>query len=102
MLKSSLPLLAAIFGLLLPPASHAETNFGQVAMYVANMLQNHHLSHHEFDDQMSKKVLEGYLNFLDYSHIYFTQQDVDDFRSKYATSLDDHVYLKLRWYLQVF
>ena len=91
MLKSSLPLLAAIFGLLLPPASHAETNFGQVAMYVANMLQNHHLSHHEFDDQMSKKVLEGYLNFLDYSHIYFTQQDVDDFRSKYATSLDDHV-----------
>ncbi len=91
MFKSPLPLLAAVVCLLTPPASQAETNFGQVAMYVANMLQNHHLSHHEFDDQMSKKVLDGYLNFLDYSHIYFTQQDVDDFRSKYATSLDDHV-----------
>lgn len=37
----------------------AETNYGQVAMHVAYMLQNHHLSHQEFDDEVSKKLLTG-------------------------------------------
>lgn len=69
----------------------SETNYGQVAMVVANMLQNHHYSHREFNDEVSKQVLDSYLNFLDFSHIYFTQQDVDGFRAKYATTLDDHV-----------
>ena len=69
----------------------AETNYGQVAMVVANMLTNHHYSHREFNDDVSKQVLDAYLNLLDFSHIYFTQQDVDDFRSKYGTTLDDHI-----------
>ena len=71
--------------------ARSETNYGQVAMVVANMLQNHHYSHREFNDDVSKQVLDSYLNFLDFSHIYFTQQDVDGFRAKYATTLDDHV-----------
>jgi len=74
-----------------PVTVPAETNYGQVAMVVATMLQNHHYSHREFNDDVSKQVLESYLNFLDFSHIYFTQQDVDAFREQYATTLDDHV-----------
>jgi carboxyl-terminal processing protease len=73
------------------PLAKAETNYGQVAMHVAYMLQNHHYSHREFDDEVSKQLLESFLNFLDFSHIYFTQEDVDAFRAKYAISLDDHI-----------
>ncbi|QIF03647.1 carboxy terminal-processing peptidase [Roseimicrobium sp. ORNL1] len=77
-----------------PSPARAETNFGQVAMHVAYMLQNHHLSHQEFDETVSKKLLEAYLNFLDYSHIYFTQDDVDKFRSDYSGTLDKHIHTR--------
>ena len=85
--------LSAVFASLLATTTPApaETNYGQIAMVVATMLQNHHLSHRELNDDVSKKLLESYLNFLDFSHIYFTQQDVDGFRAKYATTLDDHI-----------
>jgi carboxyl-terminal processing protease len=63
-------------------------------MHVAYMLQNHHLSHQEFDESVSKKLLEAYLNFLDYSHIYFTQEDVDKFRSDYSATLDKHIHTR--------
>ena len=91
MLKNPLLSLTAAVALLSAPALHAETNFGQVATYVAHMLETHHYSHHELDDDVSRKLLDSYLNFLDISHVYFTQQDVDGFRTKYATSLDDHI-----------
>ncbi len=89
---SSLLPAAALFGLLAaaPPAP-AETNYGQVAQVVAYMLQNHHLSHQELDEKVSKKLLDAYLNFLDYSHIYFTQEDVDKFREDYSATLDKHI-----------
>ena len=77
-----------------PAAAKAETNFGQVAMHVAYMLQNHHLSHQEFDETVSKKLLDAYLNFLDYSHIYFTQEDVDKFKEDYAQTLDKHIHTR--------
>ncbi|WP_395746280.1 carboxy terminal-processing peptidase [Prosthecobacter sp.] len=73
---------------------HAETDFGQVAMHLAYMLQNHHLSNHPFDDEISQRLLENYLTFLDPSHLFFTRQDVDAFRAKYATSLDDSILVR--------
>ncbi len=91
MFKSSLLSLAIFFSLLTPNTTRADTNYGTVAMYVANMLQNHHLSHREFDEAMSKKVLEAYLNFLDFNRVYFTQKDVDGFRSKFSTTLPDYI-----------
>ncbi len=82
---------AILLSLTAATPSPAETNFGQVAMHVAYMLQNQHYARQEFDDKVSKKLLDSYLNFLDYSHIYFTQQDVDKFKAEYETSLDEHV-----------
>ncbi|MFO1482214.1 MAG: carboxy terminal-processing peptidase [Verrucomicrobiaceae bacterium] len=84
---------AAAFALSTPQA-HAETNFGQVAMHVAYMLQNHHYSKQDFDDKMSSEMLHNYLNMLDFKHIFFTQKDVDDFKDKYDTTLDDHVLMR--------
>jgi carboxyl-terminal processing protease len=72
----------------------AETNFGQVAMHVAYMLQNHHYSRRDFDDKVSAQMLDNYLDLLDFRHVFFTQEDVDGFRAKYGTTLDDHILMR--------
>jgi carboxyl-terminal processing protease len=41
---------------------------------------------------MSAKLLTTYLEMLDYNKLYFTQQDVDEFTKKYATTLDDAIF----------
>jgi carboxyl-terminal processing protease len=77
-----------------PSVASAETNFGQVAMHVAYMLQNHHYSRKDFDDSVSEQLLNNYLDLLDFRHVFFTQEDVDGFKAKYATTLDDHVLMR--------
>src|SRR6202023_2561806 len=42
---------------------------------------------------MSKKVLQTYLELLDFSDLFFTQQDVDALNAKYGTALDDDILL---------
>lgn len=79
---------------LVPSPAPAETNFGQVAMHVAYMLQSQHYSHRDFDDEVSGKLLQNYLNLLDFRHVFFTQEDVDGFKAKYETTLDDHVLMR--------
>jgi len=91
---SFLAAAAAVITLSLQPAPAADTNYGQVAMHVAYMLQNHHYSHRDFDDAMSKDMLANFLDSLDFRHVYFTQQDVDGFREKYDTTLDDHLLMR--------
>lgn len=89
------PVAAAATALaLLIPSAQAETNFGQVAMHVAYMLQNHHYSKQDFDDKVSSEMLHNYLNMLDFKHIFFTEQDVATFKDKYDTTLDDHVLMR--------
>jgi carboxyl-terminal processing protease len=77
-----------------PTLRAADMNYGQVAMHVAYMLQNHHYSHRDFDDEMSKTMLGNFLDMLDFRHQYFTQDDVDGFREKYDTTLDDHLLMR--------
>lgn len=91
--SSFLAATLAAFSLAVAPAP-AETNFGQVAMHVAYMLQSQHYSHRDFDDELSAKLLQNYLNLLDFKHVFFTQEDVDGFKSKYDTTLDDHVLMR--------
>lgn len=83
----------ATISLAFTPA-RSETNFGQVAMHVAYMLQSQHYSHRDFDDEVSAKLLQNYLNLLDFRHVFFTQADVDGFKTKYDTTLDDHVLMR--------
>ncbi len=91
----SLTLAAALtLSIAASPAAQAETNFGQVAMHVAYMLQNHHYSHKDFDDDVSATLLNNYLDLLDFKHVFFTQADVDGFKAKYGSTLDDHVLMR--------
>jgi len=95
MIRKPLSLVvASLAAISLAVPSRAETNFGQVAMHVAYMLQSQHYSHRDFDDELSAKLLENYLNLLDFRHIFFTQEDVDSLKSKYDTTLDDHVLMR--------
>ncbi len=75
------------------PDPTTDTNYGQVAMYVATMLQKHHYLRKDFDDEISDRLLTTYLNFLDFKHQYFTQEDIDRFDKLYRTSLDDQIFV---------
>ncbi len=42
---------------------------------------------------MSRKLLQTYLELLDYSHLFFTQQDIDALSAKYRDALGDDILL---------
>jgi carboxyl-terminal processing protease len=64
---------------------------GQVAISVARWLEQGHYTREKLDEKMSARFLQTYLTTLDYNKLYFTQKDVDEFESKYASSLGDSV-----------
>ena len=51
-------------------------NYGTIAQYVANLIQNNHYSRTDFEDEVSEKFLESYLKFLDSNKLYFNKQDI--------------------------
>lgn len=71
--------------------SQAATDYGEVAMGVAQAMQNQHYSRHDFDDDYSKRMLTQFLDLLDYDHRFFLQSDVDQFRRDYESQLDDMI-----------
>jgi carboxyl-terminal processing protease len=88
---ASLVLLAS--ALLRPAQAQAQdvTQYGDLAQRVVAMLEEEHFLREPFNDTMSERVLTGFLEYLDYSRIYFTKEDVDTFKEKYETKIDDQV-----------
>ncbi len=80
---ATLALLGAFIGC--SPAS----DHGQVAVRVANLLQNEHYNDQRLDDSVSAELLQNYLDFLDMGRLYFLESDVDYFRAKYEKTLDN-------------
>ena len=62
-----------------------------ITMRVGQILDLHHFLHKPLDDEVSKMHLDFMLDRLDYYHMFFLQPDVDEFRKKYETSLDNAV-----------
>lgn len=62
-----------------------EANIARVS---ARILEQSHYLQHPFDDEISSKFLDRYLDTLDGGHIYFLQSDLADFE-RYRHSLDD-------------
>ena len=71
----------------------AKSDLEQVAVSVGRLLEEGHYARQPLNDEVSKKFLKTYLELLDFSHLFFTQQDVDMLYSKYGTSIDDDVLL---------
>lgn len=87
------PFTACLFALtfLASALAKAETQYGDLALRVTGMLEEEHFLREPFNDKMSKRVLDTYLEMLDFSRIYFTKQDIERFRKRYETKIDDQV-----------
>ncbi len=92
--RSIVALLPGILGVALAAQPVlAKTDSEQIGVSVGRLLEEGHYTHHPLNDEISKKLLTGYLELLDFSHLFFTQKDVDGFTAKFGTALDDDVLL---------
>src|SRR5213595_4156866 len=86
-LRRSLALCTILFTAALAappaPASSRET----VAMSVGRLLEEGHYTRHKLNEEVSKKFLQTYLEMLDFSHLFFTQEDVDAATAKYGNAM---------------
>jgi carboxyl-terminal processing protease len=63
-------------------------NDATTAILTARMLERAHYSQMPFNDEVSSKFLDHYLNALDPQHIFFLQSDVEEF-NQWRTKLDE-------------
>src|SRR5205085_8992950 len=86
-LRRSLALCTILFTAMLAappaPASSRET----VTMSVGRLLEEGHYTRQKLNEEVSKKFLQTYLEMLDYSHLFFTQEDIDALTKKYANDM---------------
>jgi carboxyl-terminal processing protease len=68
-------------------AADADTNDAVVAQIAANKIQDWNFAQHPFDEEISSKFLDRYLDILDYSHVFFLQSDIREF-DKYRSNLN--------------
>ena len=62
-------------------------------MSVGRLLEEGHYTRQKLNEEISKKFLQSYLELLDFSHLFFTQQDVDALNAKYGNSIGGDVLL---------
>lgn len=63
-----------------------ETTDANIAEIEGDTLQTWQFSQHPFDQEIAGRFLDRYLETLDYSHLYFVQPDIDQFKA-YRTNL---------------
>ena len=88
----AIPALAATV-VVTPATLRAKSDTEQICISVGRLLEEGHYTHQQLNDEMSRKILQSYLELLDFSHLFFTQKDIDALNAKYGTSLDDDVLL---------
>ena len=91
-LQLSLAVLASAV-LFSTPAIQAKSDADQICVSVGRLLEEGHYTHQQLNAEMSQKFLRNYLELLDFSHLFFTQKDVDALTTKYGTALADDVLL---------
>lgn len=82
---------AATFLIAATPPAPADTDFNEVGRQVAYLLKNVHYSKEKFDDKLSEKILNSYLDSLDMGRVYFTQEDEAKFHRKYGKKMADMI-----------
>src|SRR6266850_1640752 len=74
-----------------PPAIAASRE--TIAMSVGRLLEEGHYTRQKLNEDVSRKFLQTYLEMLDFSHLFFTQKDVDELIAKYGSSMAGDVLL---------
>jgi carboxyl-terminal processing protease len=74
-----------------PPATAASKE--TIAMSVGRLLEEGHYTRQKLNEDVSRKFLQTYLEMLDFSHLFFTQKDVDELNAKYGSSMAGDVLL---------
>jgi len=96
-MKTRLALLVAVASLafngVIPQAVQAKSDAEQICVSVGRLLEEGHYTHQPLNAEVSQKFLRNYLELLDFSHLFFTQKDVDALTAKYGTALADDVLL---------
>jgi carboxyl-terminal processing protease len=97
-MKSRFVLFSAFTAIVLavappPPAVLAKSDADQICVSVGRLLEEGHYTHQQLNAEVSQKFLRNYLELLDFSHLFFTQKDVDALTAKYGTALGDDVLL---------
>src|SRR6266849_3079727 len=97
-MKSRLGLLLAVpalifFSAAAPQPLQAKSDAEQICVSVGRLLEEGHYTHQPLNNEVSRKLLQTYLELLDYSHLFFTQQDIDALSAKYRDALGDDILL---------
>src|SRR5437016_4462837 len=92
-LQRSLACWAILFASAIAAPPAVATTKETIAVSVGNLLQEGHYTRQKPNEELSKKFLQTYLELLDYSHLFFTEQDVDALNAKYGNSIAGDVLL---------
>src|SRR5712671_2122180 len=92
-LQRSLACCAILFAAAIAAPPAVATSKETIAVSVGNLLQEGHYTRQKLNEELSRKFLQTYLELLDYSHLFFTQQDVDALNAKYGNSIAGDVLL---------
>src|SRR5512132_3855407 len=90
-LRRSLVLCTIFFAAALAAPSAPASSRETVAMSVWRLLEEGHYTRQKLNEEVSQKFLQTYLELLDYSHLFFTQEDVDAVTKKYANAMGGDV-----------
>src|SRR5436853_6302106 len=92
-LRRSLACWAILFASAIAAPPAVATSKETIAVSVGNLLQEGHYTRQKLNEDLSRKFLQTYLELLDYSHLFFTQQDVDALNAKHGNSIASDVLL---------
>jgi carboxyl-terminal processing protease len=92
-LKRSLALCAVILAAAAAAPPAIASSKEAVTMSVGRLLEEGHYTRQKLNEEISNKFLQTYLELLDFSHLFFTQKDVDELNAKYSSSMAGDVLL---------
>src|ERR1700739_1907488 len=88
-----LAVVSVAFVSVTPATVSAKSDADQICVSVGRLLEEGHYTHQQLSADVSQKFLKNYVELLDFSHLFFTQKDIDSLTSKYGTALGDDVLL---------
>jgi carboxyl-terminal processing protease len=60
---------------------------------VGEILEHDHYTHQSLDSTMARRIVETYLETLDYDKLFFTRADIDQIEDEYSPGLADNILL---------